>query len=95
MFPWNLTCPFLFSDEVGCELVEGGIQSKFTFEKPPMSASEKTLQVFTDSGWWKFARCNGDVGLLVPSAVSARESKPAYIFDTWGVWKTYHSLTIV
>lgn len=75
MFPWNLTCPFLFSEELGFGLSEGGTQSKCTFEKPPVSASEKTLQRFRDSGLWKFARCNGDVALLVPSAVSARGSK--------------------
>lgn len=80
MDPWNLTCPFLFSEGGGCGFSEGGTQSKFTREKPPISASEKTLQSFRDSGLWKFARCNGDVGLLVPSAVSARESKIPYIW---------------
>lgn len=72
MLPWNLTCPFLFSEEVGLGFSQGGIQSKLTFEKPPILASEKTLQDFRDSGLWKLARCNGDVALLVPSAVSAK-----------------------
>ena len=54
MLPWNLMCPWAF--DVGLGLVEGGCQSRWAREKPPMSASEISLQVEGEEGSWKVVR---------------------------------------
>lgn len=56
MLPWNLACPFLFSDGEGVRDVVGGTQSRFAREKPPTSASDITLHAWIDSGSWKAVR---------------------------------------
>lgn len=71
MFPWNLTCPCLFSEGGGEGSDEGGIQSRFAREKPPTSLSQINLQSWVDSGSWKEVRRYGRVGLLIASAFNA------------------------
>lgn len=56
MQPWNLACPFLFSDGDAWVDVAGGIQSRFAREKPPISASDINLHAWIDSGSWKAVR---------------------------------------
>jgi len=56
MLPWNLACPFLFSDGEGVRDVVGGTQSRFAREKPPTSASDITLHAWIDSRSWNAAR---------------------------------------
>lgn len=55
ILPWNLAWAFLFWEGGGLGLglgsVEGAIQSRFEVEKPPMSLSEKTLQVLISSAF--------------------------------------------
>ena len=57
MLPWNLMCPLGFEVGEGVEDVDvGGIQSRWAREKPPTSASEKSLQSWGEEGSWKEAR---------------------------------------
>lgn len=55
MFPWNLTCPWGLEGGEG-EAAEGGCQSRDASEKPPMSASDMSLQVEGEEGSWKDVR---------------------------------------
>jgi hypothetical protein len=49
-------CPLGLEVGEGGEDVVGGIQSRWAREKPPTSASEKSLQSCGEEGSWKEAR---------------------------------------
>lgn len=74
MLPWNLACPFLFSDGGGSGSVEGGTQSRFEVEKPPISLSDIILQLLISSASWNVLRGKGLVARDTPSALNAGES---------------------
>ena len=73
ILPWNLAWPFLFSEDDGLGSVDGGIQSRFEVEKPPMSLSDMTLQLLISSALWKSLRGKGLVARDMPSALNAVE----------------------
>jgi hypothetical protein len=56
MLPWNFMCPLGLEVGEGGDDVVGGIQSRWAREKPPTSASEKSLQSCGEEGSWKEAR---------------------------------------
>jgi len=83
ILPWNLAWPFLFSEGGGVGSVDGGIQSRFEVEKPPMSLSDITLQLLISSALWKSLRGKGLVARDTPSALNATELGQ-YISDKLG-----------
>jgi len=71
ILPWNLAWAFLFSEGEGFGFVEGAIHFRWEVEKPPMSLSDITLQLFISSGWWNVLRGKGFVARDTPSARNA------------------------